>query len=276
MNGGNLLRKREKYENALLTVRFYGDELNNRGVSIYDLSHSLLAIQRIFHKAHLSINDKLTKGAFPDKETRQTLALQIGERKRGSDAFALLPILSDAQTLEYLKQITGYILPAIVAYYTNDVLDFIRGEKNKNKQIFIGSLYTEVAYIANRIDASGGVEKISIGAPALERETIAAFDSKTKEYLKSIEREYFLGDYQTIKGRVYKLYPASKIVAIHGSEGRAISIFLSSDDFDRIRYHRESRPLFLFMGRPRYPLGVETTLISEFEADAIEHIEEDE
>ena len=270
------MEERERYENALFTIRFYGEGLKTRGVSIYDLSHSLLAIQRIVHKAHLSIQNKLIKGAFPDKEDRQTLALQIGERRRGSDVFALIPILSDAQTQEYLKQIASYIIPAIVAYYTNDVLNYIRGERNKNQQIFIGSIYTEVTNIVNRIDASGGVDTISLGTPTLERETIAAFDADTKEYLKSIKDEYFLGEYQTIKGRVYKFYPASKIVAIRGSGGRVVSIFLSADDFNTIRYHRENRPLFLFRGHPRYPLGVETISLSEFEADEIEHVNDND
>ena len=234
--------KREKYENALFTIRFSGEELKTRGVSIYDLSNSLLAIQRIVHKAHLSMKDKLLKGAFPNEEDRQTLALQIGERRRSSDAFGLIPMLSDLQTLAYLKQIAGYIIPAIIAYYTNDVLDYIRGEKNKNKQIFTASIYTEVVNIVTRVGAFGSVETISLGAPTFDRETIAAFNYDTKEYLKSIKDEYFLGEYQTIKGRVYKFYPASKIVAIRGSGGRVVSIFLSADDFNTIRYHRENRP----------------------------------
>ena len=99
--------KREKYENALFTIRFSGEELKTRGVSIYDLSNSLLAIQRIVHKAHLSMKDKLLKGAFPNEEDRQILALQISERRRSSDSFGLIPILSNPQTLAYLNQIAG-------------------------------------------------------------------------------------------------------------------------------------------------------------------------
>jgi len=34
------------------------------------------------------------------------------------------------------------------------------------------------------------------GSPVLEKETIAAFDSETKDYLHSLKDEYFLGDYQ--------------------------------------------------------------------------------
>lgn len=266
------MQNREQYENGLFTLRFIGDELKVRGVSIYDLSHCLLAIQRIVHKAHLSMEDRLVKGAFPDKEERQLLALQIGERRRESDAFSLLPILSDANVQQYLIKLADYVFSGIVGYYVGDVLKRVKAEKNQNKQIFIGSIYTEVANIVNRIDSSGGVEAISLGAPMLGQQTIAAFGPETKDYLGTLKNQYFLGDYQQIKGRVYKLYPASKIVAIRRAGGRTVSIFLSEQDFDQIRYHRETNPQYLFGGRPRYQFGVETKAISEFEADHIEHV----
>lgn len=269
------MQKREKFENGLYSIRFVGEELKHRGVSIYDLSNSLLAFQRIVHKAHLSIEDRLVKGAFPDKEDRQKLALQIGERRRESDAFSLLPILTDPQIQQYMLKIADYVFSGIVGYYVGDVLKRVKNEKDINKQIFIGSIYTEVANIVNRIDASGGVEGINIGAPSIGRETVAAFDSATKEYLSSIKGEVVLGDYQEINGRVYKLYPASKIVAIRRGGGRTVSVFLNDGDFDRIRYHRESNPTFLFKGRPRFQFGVETKIVSEFVADEIEYVPND-
>ena len=72
------MKQREKFENGIYSIRIVGEELSHRGVSIYDLSNSLLAIQRIVHKAHLSLEDRLVKGAFPDTEDRQRLALQLG------------------------------------------------------------------------------------------------------------------------------------------------------------------------------------------------------
>lgn len=270
------MRKRENFENGILSVRFIGERLNTHGASIYDLSHTLLAIQRIVHKSHLSIEDRLTKGAFPNKEEREFLSLQLGERRRQSDAFSLIPILADSNVQEYLKTLAGYVFSGVVGYYTGDLLDRIHKEKDHNKQIFIGSIYTEVANIVNRVGAVGEVEAISLGSPVLERETIASFDSGTKEYLSQLKNEIILGNYQEIKGRVYKLYPASKIVAIRRSGGRAVSIFLNEDDFERIRYHRESNPLFLFKGRPRFQFGVETKVVSTFEADAIEYLVEND
>jgi hypothetical protein len=269
------MQTREKFENALYSVRFVGDDLTRRGVSIYDLSNSLLAFQRIVHKAHLSLEERLVKGAFPDIEDRQRLALQIGERRRQSDAFALVPILSDPQVQQYMLKLADYVFSGIVGYYVGDVLRRVQKEKDPNKQIFIGSIYTEVANIVNRIDASGGVEGINIGAPSHGRETIASFDSDTKSYLSSIRGEVVLGDYQEIIGKVYKLYPASRIVAIRRAGGKTVSVFLNEQDFDRIRYHRESNPQFIFRGRPKFQFGIETRSVSDFVADEIEYFNDE-
>ena len=265
------MKQREKFENGLFTIRFTGDDFNVRGVSIYDLSNTLLAIQRIVHKAYLSKNRRLKKGAFPNKEEREELALQVGERRRKSDAFALLPILSDPAVHASMKELAAYFISGITGYYTGKVLDHIHQEKDQDKKIFISSLYTEVSSIANRIDASGSVDAISIGSPILDRETFASFNSETKEYLKTLKNEYFLGDYQEITGRVYKLYPGSRIVAIRGDDGNTTSIFLEDEDFKEIRYTKETKPKFIFKGRPKYQFGVKTKTITEFEAHEIEH-----
>lgn len=267
------MRQREKYENGLFTIRFNGDDFDQRGVNIYDLGNSLLAMQRIVHKAFLSQEGRLQKGAFPRKEERERLSLQLGERRRRSDAFALVPVLSDPVVQDYMKGVAQYVISGIVGYYTGNVLDRIHREKDQNKKIFIGSLYTEVANIVNRIDASGSVDSISLGSPVLERGTVASFNSDTKDYLQSIKDEYFLGDYQEIKGHPYKLYPDSKIVAIKRPGGSTVSIFLNDEDFNEIRYRRESKAEYIFKGRPKYQFGIETRAVTEFEADEIEHVE---
>jgi hypothetical protein len=270
------LNKREKYESGLLSVRFTGEQLKSHGVSIYDLSESLSAIQRIIHKAYLAQNDRLKKGAFPNREERPALALQLGERRRSSDAFALVPILSDPAVQENMKQLIEYVISGVVGYYTSNVLERIHEEKDDNKKIFIGSIYPEVVIISNRVDTSGGVEGISLGSPILQQETVAAFTSKTKDYLVELKGETYLGSYQEINGRVYKLYPASNIVAIRRAGGNMVSIFLNEKNFETIRYHKEKSPLFLFKGHPVYKFGIETKTVTDFDADEVEYLEEDE
>ncbi len=128
----------------------------------------------------------------------------------------------------------------------------------------------------NRVETTGGVEGVSIGSPSLDRETVAAFNSETKDYLKELKNETFLGNYQEIQGLVYRLYPGSKIVTIRRAGESTASIFLNNADFNQIRYDRQTNPLVRFKGRPIFKFGIETSSITEFEADEIEFIENDE
>ncbi|AXQ23434.1 hypothetical protein BEN71_15740 [Acinetobacter wuhouensis] len=262
----------EQFEKSLLSVKFTGSDLEQHGVSIYDLSESLLAIQRIIHKAHLAQENKLYKGSYPKREIREKLALQLGSRKKGSDLFALVPLIADN---DILKKAFDYVISGIVGYYTGDVIERLKKEKDDNKKIFIGAIHTEVANIVNRIDTVGGVEGISIGSPLLGRETIAAFDSGTKDYLSAIKDEYYLGSYTEIIGSVYKFYPNSNLVGVRRSGGSTVSVWLSKEDFDQIRYLKERNPIYCFKGHPKYKFGVETKRISEFDADEIEYIDKE-
>lgn len=268
--------EREKYENGILTLRFIGDTLNKHGVSIYDLGESLLSIQRIIHKAYLAQEDRLEKGHYPKKEERVHLALQLGERRRTSDAFALVPLLTDPNTQEIIKKTIDYVLSGVVGYFTGDVIDRVRKEKDPNKQIFIGAIYADIVNISSRVGTTGGVEAISLGSPALGRETVATITPETKSYLEQIENEDFLGPYQEIKGRVYKLYPASKIISIKRAGGKTVSVQLSAEDFDQIRYKKETTPWYIFRGNPLYKFGVQTKTITEFQAIEIEYITPEE
>lgn len=266
---------RESYENGILTIRFVGENLSNHGVSIYDFACSLLAIQRLIYKAHLSMEGRLKKGAFPDKSNREKLSLSIGERRRASDAFALIPLLTDSATIEYAKKVVDYVASGIVGYYVGDVIKRVSNEKDDNKQQHIGSIHADVVNIVNRIDAAGGIEAIEIGAPSCNKPIVAKFDRENKDYINKLSGEYFLGKTQTIKGNVYRLYPNSMIVTIRRSGGRKVNVFLKDDDFNRIRYHPGNNLLVSFIGQPRYKFGIESQVITDFDAISIQ-IESDD
>jgi hypothetical protein len=269
------MKQRERFEQGVLSVRFVGDQLHQHGVSIYDLGESLLAIQRIVHKAFLAEQGRLIKGAYPSKEERGELALQLGERRRQSDAFALVPILSDPAVQMVLLKLMDYVASGLIGYFVGDVVDRIRKEPDPNKKIFIASIYKEVEAIAVRVGTTGGVESVVLGSPMLDRESLATFNTDTKNYLVNIKDENYLGAYEEIKGRVYKFYPDSNIVGIKRSGGKTVTVFLNEQDFEKIRYLKERNPLYLFKGHPIYRLGAETKSITEFDADEIERIYEE-
>lgn len=259
----------QNYEKSPLTVRFTGELISDSGVSIYDLANTLLAIQRIVNKAHLSINGSLKKGAFPKKVDREALSLTIGERRKESDAFALVPLLTDPSTLSHLKVLIDYVVSGLVGYYVGDVIDRIRKEPDEKKQQFIGSIHADVVNIIHRIDAAGGVNSIEIGAPALGAPVVARFDEKNKDYINSLSNSYYLGKTQTIKGHVYRLYPNRGIVTIRRTGGKKVNIFLAETEFNAIRYHKSHDPLIEFIGKPRYKFGVDSLSVTDFEAVSI-------
>jgi len=264
------LRDRERYENGLFTIRFVGEKLSQSGVSIYDFASSLLSMQSMINKAHLSKERRLKKGAFPNKHDREMLALSIGERRRSSDAFSLVPLLTDPSTIEYLKKVADYVVSGIVSYYVGDVIKRVRSENDLNKQQYIGSIHADVVNIVNRIDGAGGVKSIEIGSPMLKRPQIALFDENKKRYVNKLSDEYYLGHTQTIKGHIYRFYPNSLIVTVRRSGGRKVNIHLNECDFEQIRYHTGVDPLVSFSGQPRFKFGIESQVITDFEANSIE------
>ncbi|MBW4790166.1 hypothetical protein JQS35_16315 [Alcaligenes faecalis subsp. faecalis] len=264
------MKQREKYENALLTIRFIGDDIDIQGVSIYDFASSLLSIQRIINKAHLSMEGRLKKGAYPEKAMREKISLSIGERRRSSDAFALIPLLTDPVTQQYLKKVADYVVSGLVGYWVGDVMNRLRNDDEEDKQQFIGSIHADVVNIVNRIDAAGGVERIEIGAPNQRQPMLIEFDAAKKQYVNDLSNEFYLGRSQVIVGNVYRLYPNSLIVTIRRAGGRKVNVYLNQENFDKIRYDQGDDLQVRFRGRPRYKFGIESLTVTDFEADSVE------
>lgn len=270
------MEERELYDNALLTLRFVGPGFDRRGVNIYDFGNSLISLQRMINKAYLASQGRLIKGATPTKDERERLAFQVGQRKRASDGFAIIPVLTDPMVQQSLLKVLDWLIGGMVGYYVGDVLDRVKKEKNEDMRTLIASLYDEVETLSNRVNASGGVEAISIGSPANQHETVVAFTEDTKHYVKQIKNEYYLGAYQEIEGRVYKLYPTSRIIGIRRPGGSTVSVFLNDENFNKIRFTKENKANYIFKGHPKFKFGIETKSISDFDAFEIEFLPDDE
>lgn len=224
------------YEESLFTIRFVGPKLDTVGVGIYDLGLTLVAFQRLVHKAYLAKTDRISKGAFPEKKRRHELALQIGERKRESDAFGLLPIITDPIAIQTIRYCADAVFNGIVGYYSGKVLERLKTEKDETKKLFIGSIYSEVTNIVGRIDGGAAIHGIDINAPSLEHAAPLLFDETRKEQITALHNERFLGQAQEITGEVFKLYPNSGIVEIRISKRKKCKVFLEPDLFNKIRY----------------------------------------
>ncbi len=266
------MKNMTSYDESLFTVRFVGPELNTVGVGIYDLGLTLVAFQRLVHKAYLAKTDSTRKGAFPDKNRRHELALQVGERRRESDAFGLIPIITDPLALQTLKYCADAVFNGVIGYYSGKIIERLRNEKDESKKLFIGSIYSEVTNIIGRIDGGAAIHGIEINAPSLPDARPLLFDEDKKDQINALRNERFLGKVQEITGEVFKLYPNSGIVSIRISKRGKCTVFLEPDLFEKIRYAEPGQSKVKFTGRPRYALGVETKAITEFEAYAIEFV----
>lgn len=262
----------KRYEESLFTVRFVGPKLDTVGVGIYDLGLTLVALQRLIHKAYLAKTHNVRKGAFPEKSQRQELSLQIGERRRESDAFGLIPIMTNPVALQTLKYCADAVFNGLVGYYSGKVIERLQAEKDETKRLFIGSIYSEVTNIIGRVDEGAAIHGIEINAPSVRNAKPLLFDEEKKEQINALGNAYFLGETQSITGEVFKLYPNSGIVSIRKSKRGKCTVFLEPDLFDKIRYAEPEKSKVKFTGRPRYSLGVETKSITEFEAYSIEFV----
>lgn len=261
---------------AIFTIRFVGADLNKRGMPIYELGTALIAIQRILNKAHFAEHEQLKRGRFPDKALRRSLALQIGAHERGSDFFGLIPILTDPSSVKAIVTTVEFVFDVVKAYAVEKVVDLLNREESPSKQNYIGSIQADVVNIVNRIDNIGGCESIEIGAPRYAPQEVLRFDAGTRDYVRRLGYEHFLGRSQELVGDVFKLYPNMGMVEVRRPGGKKCKVFLSeSDDFERVRLSKSPSPRIRVYGRPRYRLGAEGKAFNEFEGQAVRQVDDE-
>jgi len=219
--------------------------------------------------------DSLEKGAKLTADERRNCALQISAHRKSSDEYGFISFVTDPVVINHIKTLVVDGLVALGAYALGKV-----GSKKKDdppiNQYFIGSIYNEISIINDRVENIGGVEKIEIrGGSEIDVEPVV-FDRETRDYVRQLENETFLGETQSIEGTITKLYPNRLIVEIKVEPNYYTKVFLNESDFDVVRYKTRTGDIIKFMGRPIYRLGQKTTKIREFEAASIEEIRNEE
>lgn len=243
---------------------------------IYELGTAFIAIQRIFHKAHLAESHVKSKGRFPERAMRRKLALQIGAHEKRSDFFALTPILTDPVAMKAITTAGEFVFDVVKAYAAKKVADLLRRENDEARQFYIGNVQADVVNIVNRIDNIGGCDSIEIGSPRLAPQNILKFNADTRDYVRGLSSEHFLGKTQELVGDVFKLYPNMGMVEVRRPGGKKCKIFfLDEKHFERVRLSENPSPRIRVLGRPRYRLGAEGRAFSEFEGHGIREIEDE-
>jgi hypothetical protein len=248
---------------------------------IYELGDTLVALQRVIHKTFLQNNDRLKKGAHLTRDERKRLSLQISERNKSSDLYALVPFVTDIAVQQYLATLLKIGLGALGKYALKSVLsDLQQPKENRNSPIardntgvLIGAIYAETVQITNHINNIGGVESIElIPAQRLDIRPIK-FTPETQEYVRGIVNESYQGEFEEIVGYVTRLYPNRLIAEIKLAPGRYVKVHLTEEAFRFVRYETGEDDALLFKGRPIIRLGKDIMSYQEFEAESVKRDE---
>lgn len=252
-------------DEGLLWIRFYGPDLDLKSLPIYELGTTLIAIQRIIHKAHLFREKRLTKGVPLSRDERKHLTLQVARRRRQSDGYGLIAFFTDPVVVDHIKTLIVDGLVALGAFTLGKVVGKSK-EQTPPNQVFIGSIYNDISVMVDRIDNVGGVTDIELSAHKKLNVPAVKIDRSTQDYVRRLKHETFLGELQDIQGTITKLYPTIFVIEIKRGPNDYVKVHLKEGDFDELRYTTGLEDVVTFAGRPIFRLGIASRKFREFEA----------
>ena len=266
------------HDSPSLWLKFSGPELDIRSVPIYELGDTLIAIQRIVHKTFLFENDRLKKHAQLTQAERARLSLQISERKKSSDLYALIPFIADPVLQEYLGVLLKAGLGTLAKYALQSVLSPAKQKtgattlqaRDVQGSLLVGAIYAETVQITNHINNIGGIESIElipstgIAVPSIK------FTAETQTYIREIANQGYRAEREEISGHVTRLLPNRLIAEIKLAPARYVKVGLTEEDFRFVRYKTEPEQRLRFKGFPIVKLGKDESTYQEFEADSVE------
>lgn len=267
-----------KNEPSLL-LKFSGEGLDVRSIPIYELGDTLVAVQRIIHKAFLFDKDRLRKGAKLTQDERQRLALQISERRKSSDAYALIPFVIDPTLQEYVLSLLKVGLGTLAKYALKSVLSDAKDPgsggtsihtQDVQGSVLVGAIYAETIQITNHISNIGGIDSIEfIPSPELNIPTVK-FTTDTQSYVREIENASYRAHPEEIVGYVTRLHPNRMLAEIKLGPSRYVRVGLDEESFRFVRYDTEPEQQLRFKGCPVVKLGNDLNSFEFFDAESVE------
>jgi hypothetical protein len=257
------------FSDSLVQLRFIGEHLENRSLPIYELGTALVSLQRIISKAYVFNHhpDGLYRSTKLDRNIRESVALQIGSRRRDSGGYGLIPFLTNPYVLPVLQQVIATAITGIgaFAYYK---IHQRKTSSSATTQTFIVAIYDDVRQLTDRIGGKGKIQAIEIIPSSKVDAHCIRIDIETKNYLKQIGHEPVFGPFMRIRGKLSRLYPRRFELDII-SQKRRVRVRLNEMDFQTARYQAKSDAVIEFKGHPVYKLGAKTGAFKTFHAEAI-------
>lgn len=257
-----------------LLVKFSGEDLDVRGVPIYELGDTFISLQRIVHKAYLFERGRLTAGTPMRRSERQQLSLQIVDRERSSDLYVLAPFLADPGVRELIAGALQVGMKSLLDYGLKRVLGDGRhadqspsvAAENVDGSFLAGAIYADTVNITNHINNIGGIDTVEFRPTGPVHARPVTFDETTQTYVRELANEVVYGPEQDVIGYVTRLHPNRLMAEIKVAPSHYVRVHMSEDMFKYVRYATEAEELLLFRGRPVLRLGKDNLKVTEIEA----------
>ena len=159
---------------------------------------------------------------------RARLSLQISDRTKSSDVYALVPFVTDPLARQYLTSLLKLGLGSLGRYAAKKVLSSLTDASSDSKasipstteaSALIGAIYAETIQITNHINNIGDVQKIEIIPDQSVRVAPIALTKDTQDYVRQIANESYRGPKGEIHGSVTRLDPNHLTAEIRVSAG---------------------------------------------------------
>lgn len=261
-----------------MVVRFTGDELAVRGVPIYELGDTFIALQRILHKAYLYERGRLIEGAPLRRVERQQLSLQIVDRERSSDLYVLAPFLADPFAQQMIAAAVGAGLETLLDYAKQRVVS-TRSRSHSSEgptmvegSYFAGAIYAETVQITNHISNIGGIDSIELRPTGPVASRPVVMTEATQTYVRGLADHIVYGPEQQVVGYVTRLHPNRLMADIKVAPSHYVRVHMDEEMFDYVRYGTEQEETLAFRGKQIIKLGGTQARVTEFEADSVESL----
>ncbi len=268
-----------------ISIRFVGEKfIGTKGVPIYELGESLISIQRLVNRAYLLASSSVSDEQLPSTvrkgqknirniEVRQQLALQIADRTKGSDLYALnwFAQITAAQ-IPLINAILVEIASVAAAYLARRIFE---GPKENPTRVNTNAsaLYNEFANLANRIGREGEIDEIWIKFATRSKPVV--INAGFKNYMDELEGLEYPGNKQTISGVVTtaRVLPR-KSVDIITSTRKHVKVWVTGQAFHSIlkALDKYDNPMFDFTGIPTLKMGDGPWEFREMEASNVKTI----
>ncbi|MCK4824877.1 hypothetical protein KA005_54500 [bacterium] len=251
----------------VLAIKFVGEDLDLTSVPIYELGEVFIAYQRIIYKIFLFENRRLKKGAKLLREERQRMALQVLDRRKESDLWALVPFISEPAVIDTIRNLVNASLIELGRYALQSLFGKDEESGRPTGSQITGAIHAETVTITNHIYNIGNIERVEFHGGANISAPPVIFTGETRDFVRDVPYQTYEGPPQEIQGTVTKLFPNRLIAEVCLRPGQYVKVNLSDDTFNDVRYRTGQGDLVTFLGRPVYRLGKDD--FEEFQADKL-------